>query len=416
MTYHRRTTCRGCGGAGLETFLDLGEMPLANALLRRKEDFACERRWPLSVCLCAACGLVQTPDVVDRDVLFGGYPYLTGVSHAMVEHFHAYARRVIERLGLVPGDLVVEIGSNDGTLLEFFHREGVRTLGIEPAVEAAERARRRGIETIGRFFDASVAEALVRDHGGARVVVANNVLAHVDEPVDFLAGCRSIVEGSAGGGSVVVEVPWLGDLVERLAYDTIYHEHLCLFSVGGLLQIFSGAGLVLEHVEHVPVHGGSLRLWAAPRRGPRAHEPAVLDWTDRERRSGLRDLARLSRFASDVATARRDLLGLLKALREQGSRIAACGAPAKGAVLLNACGIGPDLVEYTVDKNPLKVGSWLPGMHVPILSLATLEERRPDYALLLAWNLLDEMRVQHRGWLEKGGRFILPIPRPQVQA
>jgi SAM-dependent methyltransferase len=416
MTYHRRTTCRGCGAGRLETFLDLGEMPLANALLRRKEDFAGERRWPLTVGLCAACGLVQTPDVVDREVLFGGYPYLTGVSHEMVEHFRAYARRVTERLGLVPGDLVVEIGSNDGTLLEFFRREGVRTLGIEPAAEAASRARRRGVETIARFFDASVAAQVAREHGGARVVVANNVLAHVDEPVELLAGCRSIVEGSGGGGSVVVEVPWLGDLVDRLAYDTIYHEHLCLFSVGGLLRIFSEAGLVLDHVDRVPVHGGSLRLWAAPRRGVRGHAAMVLAWTERERAAGLWDPQRLARFASDVGSARKELRLLLSSLRERGASLAACGAPAKGTVLLNACGIGPDLVEYTVDKNPLKVGSWMPGMHIPILPLSTLEERRPDYALLLAWNLEDEMRVQHRGWLEKGGRFIVPIPRPQVQA
>ena len=410
MTYRRRDSCRGCGAARLVTVLDLGEMPLANALVRAEEEFARERRWPLSLCLCTGCGLVQTPDVVDREILFGGYPYLTGVSHEMVEHFHGYARRVVERLGLAPDDLVVEIGSNDGTLLEFFRREGVRTLGVEPAEEAGERAPRRGIETIRRFFDASAADAIA----GARVVVANNVLAHVDEPIGFLEGCRRVVEGAPGGGAVVVEVPWLGDLVERLAYDTIYHEHLCHFSVGALLRIFSEAGLVLDHVDHVPVHGGSLRLWAAPRRGTGTHGAAAIEWAERERAAGLWEPARLSRFASDVQRAREELVRLLRSLRDKGARIAACGAPAKGSVLLNACRIGTDLVEYAVDRNPLKVGSWMPGMHVPILPVSALRERRPDYALLLAWNLLDEMRTEHRAWLETGGRFVLPIPRPEI--
>ncbi|HEV8114378.1 MAG TPA: class I SAM-dependent methyltransferase [Planctomycetota bacterium] len=416
MTYRRRTTCRSCQAARLRAILDLGPMPLANALLRSREQFAGEKRWPLQLALCEACGLVQTPDVVDRAVLFGGYPYLSGVSHAMAEHFHGLARRVIERLGLVPGDRVVEIGSNDGTLLEFFGREGVRTLGIEPAANAAERARRRGVETITRFFDAAAAEALLRENGGARVVVASNVLAHVDAPVDFLVGCRTLVEGSGAGAAVVVEVPWLGDLLDRLAYDTIYHEHLCVFSVASLARIFAEAGLVLDHVERVPVHGGSLRVWGSPRRAPRTHAPAVLEWIDRERDAGLWDPTRLARFASDVEKARRDLRELLVSLRAHGSTIAACGAPAKGAVLLNACRIGPELVEFAVDKNPLKVGSWMPGMHVPILPLAALAERQPDHALLLAWNLEEEMRVQHRDWLARGGRFIVPIPRPEVAA
>jgi SAM-dependent methyltransferase len=413
MSHHRRSTCRGCGAERLSPFLDLGPMPLANAYPRSALEIERERAWPLAICSCGACGLVQTPDVVDRELLFGSYPYLTGVSSGMIEHFAAYARRVVERIGLVPGDLVVEIGSNDGTLLECFRREGVRTLGVEAAIGVAERARRRGIDTVAGFFDAGFADELRRERGEARVVVANNVLAHVDEPARFLSGCRALVEGVAGG-AVVVEVPWLADLLERLAYDTMYHEHLCHFSLGSLLPIFSAAGLEVERVERVPVHGGSLRIWASPRRTPRAPVPQVLEWVDLERAAGLSDPQRLARFAREVAGSQRELVGLLRSLKERGAKIAGCGAPAKGNVLLNACRIGTDLVEYTVDRNPLKVGSWTPGMHLPILPASTLEERRPDYALLLAWNLRDEMRTEHRGWLEAGGRFVLPIPHAEV--
>jgi hypothetical protein len=415
MTYHRRTTCRVCGAERLRPFQDLGPMPLANAFLSPGQGFQGERTYPLQVCLCAGCGLVQTPDVVDPEILFQSYPYLSGISSAMGAHFRACARRVVERLRLVPGDLVVEVASNDGTLLESFRAEGVRTLGVEPAVDVAERARRKGIETVARFFDVRLAEVLRAERGGARVVVANNVLAHVDEPVDFLSGCRALLDGGAGA-AVVVEVPWLGDLVGGLEYDTIYHEHLCYFSVTALLRLFSEAGLAIDEVERLPVHGGSLRVWASPRKGSHAHGLQAMKWLEAEREEGLADFERLSRFAREAGESRQALVALLKSLRAGGASIAACGAPAKGNALLNACRIGPELVEYVVDKSPLKVGSLTPGMHLPVLPVSALEEKRPDYALLLAWNLQDEMREQHRGWLAKGGRFIVPIPRPEVLA
>lgn len=423
MSHQRRATCRVCNDARLRDFLDFGSMPLANAFLRTRQDHAAEHNYPLRVCLCEGCGLVQTRDVVDRETLFRGGPYLTGISTVMREHFHGFARRVVERVGLEPGDVVLEIGSNDGTLLEYFREEGVQALGIEPARDAAAAARKKGIETIERFFDRTHASELRSARGGFRAVVANNVLAHVEQPVEFLAGCRLLVEGAGGsasgtgGGCIVFEVPWLGDLLDRLAYDTIYHEHQSYFSVSALLRVAQAAGLVIDDVEHVPVHGGSLRVWASARTGPRTHAAVASEWAESERGMGIAGptcFERLTRFAADVDRNRQELAALLKTLKQGGAKIAACGAPAKSTTLLNHARISTSLVDFTVDGNPLKVGSLTPGMHLPVLPVATLEERRPDYALLLAWNLLDEMRVQHAGWLAGGGRFIVPIPRPEV--
>lgn len=423
MSHQRRATCRVCGDARLRVFLDFGPMPLANAFLRTTQDYADERAYPLQVCLCEGCSLVQTPDVVDREILFRSGPYLTGISTEMREHFRTFARRVVERVGLEPGDVVLEIGSNDGTLLERFREEGVEALGIEPAREAALAARKKGIETIERFFDRAHASRLRAERGGFRAVVASNVLAHVEQPAEFLAGCRMLVEGAGGGaggtggGCVVFEVPWLGDLVERLEYDTIYHEHQSYFSVTALDRVAQEAGLVIDHVEHVPVHGGSLRVWTSARTGPRTHAAAAAEWAERERAMGIAGptcIERLSRFAAEVHENRHGLVTLLKTLKKGGARIAACGAPAKSTTLLNHARIGTNLVEFTVDSNPLKVGSLTPGMHLPVLPATALEERRPDYALLLAWNLADEMRTQQAGWLAHGGRFIVPIPRPEV--
>jgi len=423
MSHQQRATCRVCNDARLRDFLDLGSLPLANAFLRTTRDHAAERHYPLRVCLCEGCGLVQTREVVDRETLFRGGPYLTGISTAMRQHFLGFARRVVERVGLEPGDVVLEIGSNDGTLLECFREEGVEALGIEPARDAAAVARRKGIETVEHFFDRAHASSLRSSRGGFRAVVANNVLAHVEHPAEFLAACRLLVEGAGGsahgtgGGTIVFEVPWLGDLVERLAYDTIYHEHQSYFSVSALVRVAQAAGLVIDDVEHVGVHGGSLRVWASARTGPRTHAATAAVWAENERAMGLAGPAcfeRLTRFAADVERNRHELTALLKTLKQQGARIAACGAPAKSTTLLNHARIGTSLVDFTVDGNPLKVGSLTPGMHLPVLPVSALEERRPDYALLLAWNLLDEMRAQHAGWLARGGRFIVPIPRPEI--
>lgn len=414
MSYRRRTTCRACDEERLQPFLDFSPMPLANAFLRTPADFHAERSYPLTVCLCAGCGLVQTPDLVAPEVLFREYVYVSGTSDTIAAHHRAYAKSVIERVGLVPTDLVVEIASNDGSLLACFRDEGVRVLGVEPAFNVAERARKRGIETVTRFFDAKLAGDLRASHGEARAVVANNVLAHVDRPVDFLRGCAKLL---AEDGAVVVEVPYLGDLLLKLEYDTIYHEHLSYFSIGSLLRLFDAAGLAVTSVERVPVHGGSLRVTAAAKVAQvedSQHDAKAIALGEEEQRSGLASLDRWKRFAEDVAANRTALVQALKDLKKQGAKVAAYGAPAKGNTLLNWCRIGTQLVEYTVDKSPLKVGSFTPGMHLPVLPAKTLLERRPDCVLVLAWNFMDEILEQQREVRELGAKFMRPIPKPEV--
>jgi len=409
--HHRRATCRACGEARLEAFLELGSQPLANSFLRTEAEFAAEARYPLEVYLCRTCGLVQLADVIDPEVLFRHYIYVTGTSDTIAAHNRAYARTVADLLHLGPGDLVVEAASNDGSLLACFKDIGVGVLGVEPATNIAELARERGIPTESAFFGSAVGKRLRSAHGSAKAVIGNNVLAHVDDTQDFLRGARALL---ADDGLVIVEVPYLREMVERLEYDTVYHEHLCYFSVSALLRLCEAVGLVLTRVDRVPVHGGSLRVYAARWEHAGAHAADVRAIVEAERRDGLTDLARFQRFAAEVQENRRVLVALLDRLRTEGKSVAGYGAPAKGNTLLNYCAIDSRLLPYTVDKSPLKVGLFTPGMHIPVLPVGALLERQPDYVLILAWNFADEIMRQQEEYRRRGGRFILPIPEPRI--
>ena len=406
--HHRRTRCRACDGSDLRRFLDLGSQPLANAFLRDAADFPAEQRFPLEVYFCADCSLVQLLDVIDPEVLFGHYVYVTGTSDTIAEHNQRYARAVVDELDLDAGDLVIEIASNDGSLLSCFAALGVRTLGVEPARNIAAIARERGIETVSRFFTAAAARDLLASHGPARAIVGNNVLAHVDDTRDFLAGCAHLL---APDGRVIVEVPYALDMLERREYDTIYHEHLCYFGVSSLQRLGQGVGLSLVRVDRVSVHGGSIRAWFA-KDAPAGTQPASL--IAAEQAAGVTSFDAWSAFAVDAGENRRSLRSLLEGLGTEGKQIAGYGAPAKGNTLLNYCGIDTALLPYTVDRNPLKVGSFTPGMHLPVLPVPTLLERQPDAVLILAWNFADEIVRQQQEYASRGGRFILPIPSPRI--
>ncbi len=409
--HHVRSHCRACGEARLTRFLVLGPQPLANANLRHIDEAAGELRFPLDLYFCEACALVQLADVIHPEVLFRQYLYVTGTSETIAKHNVAYARTVVELLALTPDDLVVEVASNDGSLLRCFHAEGVRTLGVEPATNIAAIARSHGIETVGDFFNGETGERLRETRGAARAVIGNNVLAHVDDPQDFLRGGRALIEGD---GLVITEVPYARTMLEHLEYDTVYHEHLCYFSVTSLMRLCEAVGLTLVRVDEVAVHGGSLRMYA----GRREHYPTpgadVLRLIDAETAIGLNSLVRWQQFARDVEAQRAALRAMLERLRDEGKTVAGYGAPAKGNTLLNYCGIGTDLVPYTVDRNALKVGSLTPGMHLPVLPVDTLLERRPDYVLILAWNFADEIIRQQPAYRDGGGRFIVPIPFPTI--
>ncbi|MBA3884549.1 MAG: class I SAM-dependent methyltransferase [Acidobacteria bacterium] len=407
----RRTTCRVCEATELDAILSLGPTPLANAFLGSPDEFAAERSYPLDLYFCGRCGLLQLLDVVSPDVLFRHYLYVTGTSTTQAAHNRGYARAVADLLDLGASDLVTEIASNDGTLLRAFAAQGMRTLGIEPARNLAAEATAGGIETVSEFFTHRLAAQLRAERGAARAVVANNVLAHVDDPRDFLAGCRELV---AADGLIAIEVPYVGELLERIEYDTVYHEHLSYFSVGSLLRLAEAVDLSVVRIDRVPVHGGSLRLFFSRSAG--RHAPDVLAMEVDEQRAGLMDIGRYQRFALEVEESRRILLELLERLAGEGREVAGYGAPAKGNTLLNFCRIDTRLLRYTVDRNPRKVGLYTPGTHIPVRDVSALTgaDSLPDYVLILAWNLSEEIMQQQQTYRDRGGRFIVPVPRARV--
>jgi SAM-dependent methyltransferase len=407
---HKRTTCRSCGGARLAPILDLGAVPLANAYLTHEQLAQPEPKFPLEVYFCEDCALLQLLHVVSPEALFSNYLYRTGTNQTIAAHNTALARAVTDHGRLGAPDLVVEVASNDGSLLSCFRKLGVRVLGIEPARNIAEIAREAGIETVNEFFGPAVAERVVAQHGPAAAVLANNVLAHVDGTVEFLASCRRLLRPN---GRVVIEAPYLVEMLERVEYDTVYHEHLCYFSVTALLRLFAEAGLALDRMDRVEIHGGSLRMWARAGDGA-GHSAAVLEMAAQEKARGLASLAAYLSFAGRVQRQREQLVGLLHKLKKEGKRVAGYGAPAKGNTLLCYCGIGADLIPYTVDRSPLKVGRYTPGSRIPILPVARLSEDPPDYILILAWNFAPEIMADLRWFRERGGRFILPIPEPTI--
>jgi hypothetical protein len=406
--HHKRTSCRACEGSRLTPFLSLGPQPLANAFLSTASDFDTEASYPLDVYFCESCSLVQLLDVIDPEVLFGHYLYVTGTSETIARHNVAYARTVTDLLGLGSGDLVVEVASNDGSLLKQFQALGVSTLGVEPARNIAEEARRNGVPTVPEFFNSEAGQRLRESYGAAKAIIANNVLAHVDDTIDFLRGARYLL---AEGGMVVFEVPYLVELLERLEYDTIYHEHLCYFSVIALQRLCESAGLVIARIDRVPVHGGSIRVYAAV---GQHHSPDAIRMAEAEKAAGLNTLERYRKFSADVARSRVLLIDTLSSLQDKGQTIAAYGAPAKGNTLLNYCRIDTSILPYTVDKNELKVGLFTPGMHIPVRPVSTIAEQRPDNVLILAWNFSEEIMRQQQAYRDLRGRFITPIPEPVV--
>ncbi len=409
----RRTTCRSCGEAALTKFLSLGDQPLANSFLRSESEFADERFFPLDVYLCETCALVQLVDVIDPEVLFRDYIYVTGTSRTMTDHFRRYAEAVSSELDLTGDDCVIEIASNDGSLLRNFGAAGIGMLGIEPATNVAEIARTHGVPTLNEFFCLETARQVRTEHGPAAAVMANNVLAHVDDTLGFLRGMRELL---APGGRVVVEVPYLGELVERLEYDTVYHEHLCYFSITALCGLFERAGMRVLRTDHMAVHGGSLRVWGAADTEVGMHADDVLAACESEKAGGMTDIDSFHRLATQVDANRHVLVDMLSGLRDDGQRLAAYGAPAKGNTLLNYCGIGTDLIPYTVDKSDMKVGLITPGMHLPVRPTSAIAEEQPDFVLVLAWNFAEEISRQEEEFLGSGGQFLVPIPNPGILA
>ena len=405
-------SCRSCG-AGLEhVFVDLGQSPLANSFLSEADLQQPEAEYPLRVLVCDACLLVQLPEFESPDKIFTDYAYFSSYSQSWLDHARRYADEMTTRFGLGRTSKVVEVASNDGYLLRFFKDQSVPVLGIEPAANVAEAALAAGIDTRVEFFGEQTATRLLETEGAADLLLGNNVLAHVPDLNDFVRGLRVLL---APDGVITMEFPHVMRLIERNQFDTIYHEHFSYFSLGTVQRVFARHGLEVFDVDELPTHGGSLRVYAA-HADSKAHSEsaAVARILATESGRSLDTLEGYSHFEPRVRSTRDKLLEFINSLKAEGSSVAGYGAPAKGNTLLNYCGIGPDTLDYTVDKNPHKQGKFLPGSRIPVFAPERLRQTKPEYVFVLPWNLRDEISAEWAEIKDWGARFFVAIPEIEV--
>lgn len=399
--------CRGCGERRVEVFLDLSPQPHCNRLVRPDLAPEVEPRYPLRVGFCHDCTLVQIDWTIPKAEMFSDYPYVSGTTSTLTDHFGETAARLVRTFGLQPGDLVVDVGSNDGSWLKQYAPFGLSVLGVEAAANIADLAKAAGIPTLNRFFNEDLAREIAEEHGHAKLVTAAGVFFHLEELHSVVRGVDVLI---GDDGVFVVQAIYLGGMIDNTAFDQIYHEHLCYYTLRSIGRLFERHGLEVFEASLVPIHGGSLEVHVA-RKGRRTVAPSVRTLLDEERRNGLDDIGTYQRFAGRVVTLGEQLHALLSRYRTEGRSVWAYGAPAKGATLLNSFGIGPDLVAKAVEKNPMKVGLAIPGCRIPILAEGG---ERPAAYLMLAWNFLDEFLKKERPFIESGGEFIVPVPELRV--
>lgn len=399
-------SCRFCGAALEVVFADLGMSPLANSYLTPAEANAMEPFYPLRAFVCGRCFLVQLEAFETPDRIFSEYAYFSSYSTTWLEHSRRYAEEMVDRFEIDEKSHVVELASNDGYLLQFFHRRQIPVLGIEPASNVAKVALQKGIPTLVEFFGRETASSLAAE-SAADLMIGNNVLAHVPDLNDFVAGIKILLKR---GGVLTMEFPHLMRLVEGNHFDTIYHEHFSYFSFLTAKRVFAAHGLRLFDVDELPTHGGSLRIYACHDDDTKRDSAAAVELATREREAGYEDLDMYRGYAKRVLEEKRAILSFLIALKAEGLSIAGYGAPAKGNTLLNFCGVGPDFLDYTVDVNPHKQGHLLPGSHIPIRAPEALAQTKPDVVLILPWNLREEIMEQHGYIRDWGGRFAARAP------
>lgn len=405
-----RCVCASCDAKGLTPILDLGEMPRSDGLLRDEDLAAQERLVPLRLGFCPFCSLVQLLESRPPEEMFGDdYVYFSSVSEDLLAHSRTHAEALITACSLGGDNLVVEIASNDGYMLKNFHDAGVPVLGIDPALQPVKIAREKGIDTINDFFGKNLAQSIVAERGvKADVIIANNVVAHVEDQNDLVAGLAALV---AEDGTVVVEFPYVRDLIDHGEFDTIYHEHLCYFSVGSAQALFARHGLHLNDAERLAIHGGSLRLSFGHRKAPTARVAALLE---EERALGLDSASYYEGFALQVQTFRSRARRLIGEMKASGARIAAYGAAAKGTIMLNYLGLDASVIEFAVDRNTAKQGKYMPGVRVPIVGPERLRTGPPEVLMILPWNFRDEIVRQQQDYLAGGGKILVPIPDMEI--
>jgi len=406
-----RHVCRLCGADLTRTFVDLGMSPLCESYIPADKLDDPEAFYPLHVRICSSCLLVQLPAYVSGEDIFADYAYFSSYSDSWVAHARNYAQAMTARLGLTAKSLVTEVASNDGYLLQHFLADGIPVLGVEPAANIAKAARARGIRTESQFLGKESGRMISEHYGQADLVVANNVLAHVPDIRGFVQGLSALVKDA---GLVTLEFPHLLQLIEQRQYDTIYHEHYSYLSLLTSSRALATAGLTVIDIEELTTHGGSLRVYAKPRQSVGEPSGRVKEVLDREESAGLHSIAGHQGFANDVLNIKTDLLEFLLCAARDGRTVAGYGAPGKGNTLLNHCGIRSDLLSYTVDRSPVKQGKFLPGTHIPIFAPDHLAKTRPDYVLVLPWNLREEITRQLEYIRSWGGRLVFPIPKLEI--
>jgi SAM-dependent methyltransferase len=401
--------CRSCGSTELSIFLSLGNLPLSDGFLEAQQLLENEPRYPLDVAFCSNCSLVQILETVPPEQLFGAdYPYFSSFTDTLLRHSQANVSERIAERKLTADSLVIELASNDGYLLQYYQAQGIPVLGIDPAPGPVAAARAKGIDTLQAFFGTDLATQLAADGRRADVIHANNVLAHVADTNGFVAGIATLLKED---GVVVIECPYVKDLIEHGEFDTIYHEHLCYFSVTSLRALFGRHGLYITRVVPLTIHGGSLRVFVQKQN--RA-ERSVQEYLESEKQLGLDRLDYYADFSTRVSQIRSELNELLQGLKQRKARIVGYGAAAKGTIMLNYVGIGQETLDFVVDRNTHKQGRYIPGVRLPIASPERVLAEQPDYVLILPWNFKEEIMAQQAEYRRRGGRFIVPVPRPTI--
>ncbi|NLE29801.1 MAG: class I SAM-dependent methyltransferase [Phycisphaerae bacterium] len=401
--------CRSCQKQGLMPVLDLGPMPLSDGLVSKTQLDHVDRKYPLELAYCPNCSLVQILETVPPEMLFcDDYPYYSSFSDALLSHSRENAMNLIDRRGLNGESLVIELASNDGYLLKNFVEKGIPVLGIDPAQGPAKEAEAIGVPTMCTFFTRDLARKLRSQGNRADVIIANNVLAHVADTNGFVQGIKLLLKDD---GVAVIEVPYVRDLVDHCEFDTIYHEHLCYFSVTALDRLFRRHDLYLNDIEKLSIHGGSLRLYLEHRESPKSSVRSMLE---EEAREQIDQYPYYENFHQSVQTIRSQMRQMLSGLKASGKTIAAYGAAAKGTIMLNYIGADSELINFVVDRNIHKQGKYLPGVRIPIFEPERLMRDKPDYVVILPWNFKDEILSQQTSYRMTGGKFIIPIPSPAI--
>jgi SAM-dependent methyltransferase len=391
-------------------FLALGKHPPANAFLSKKQLKFSEAKFPLRIFVCLDCALIQVKDYIPKN-FFVRYFYLPSASNQMIKHFEQLAKILTKKFQLSKKSLVVDVGSNDGTFLSNFTKTKIKAFGIDPSVNMAKLAKTKGVKTVTEYFNSPLASKVSKKYGKANVILTTNTFNHIDNLHEFMAGVTIFLEDE---GVFVIEVPHALELVKNVEFDTVYHEHLSQFSVKSIMALFETFNMEIFDIEGLPIHGGSMRIYGRKKKGKSSVSKVVSQWVNEEKNAKLFQKSTYDNFSRKVKENKKQLWEILSALKRSGKRLVGYGAPAKGNTLLNYYKIGPDTLEYLVDRNPLKHGFYSPGMHIPILPAETLVKDMPDFTLILAWNFAEEIVRQQQRYIKRGGKFIIPIPKPII--